>query len=117
MIPLTDYLCRRYKLTTAQLVDLMQNEQEKLYEMLRGQPLYTGHTSRRDALPLASLSSKPLSQIYVNTGNVETSLIQFLYSKFSIQIKHPEFHCLVFRNNMFDLDFYYPIEKVLINVK
>lgn len=114
---LTDYLNKNYNFTTAQWEKFFQNDRNRLGDLLNGMPIFTGHSERHDPLLYETISLKPVREIRVNCGGVETSMEQFLYSKFGLSIQKPNYCCLVNRNGPLGLDSYYPLEFVYVDKK
>lgn len=117
MMLLMEYFRQKFGFTSAQWDQFVKNEGKRLENLLDGLPIYTGHTERRDPLHFDSISLKPASEIRVNGGGVESSLEQFIYSKFSVLIKNSNYCCLVSRSGNLGLDSYYPLELVYVDKK
>lgn len=117
MLLLIDYLRKQLKMTAAQLDEFIQNERERLKQLLLGLPLYTGHAEEHAHLIFDNLSRKAAGKLNVNHGGVETSLEQFLYSKYGLFLRKPDYPCLVYRVGFFGLDHYYPLEFIYTDTK
>jgi hypothetical protein len=117
MLFLTDYLRKQLKISISQLDELVQNDHERLRNMLQGLPLFTGHEEKPQHLAFDGISQKPLREIHVNNGGVETSMEQFLYSKYGLTVRKPDYPCLIHRTGIFGLDSYYPLEFIYTETK
>jgi hypothetical protein len=112
MMLLLDYLRRQLKMTAAQLEDFVQSEHERLKNLLLGLPIYTGHNEERLHLICDGISKKSVRELRVNDGGIETTMEQFLYSKYGLLLRKPCFPCLIHRAGIFGLDAYYPLECI-----
>jgi hypothetical protein len=117
MQPLVPYLRNNFKWSPAEVEKFLKNDFAKLKTMLEGEPIYTGHSERHDPLLLEEITVCGAEDIRVNTGSMESSLPQFVYSRYGILLKQPKLPCLIQRSNVFSLDVYYPLELVLIDRK
>lgn len=116
-MPLLDWLEKKLNLDASQLEDYLKNEVESVEKLLTSLPIYSNHTSKRDPLSFDGISCCPLSEIKINSGGVECTLVQFLYCKYGLVVKNTNYPCLIQRNSLLGIDSYYPLNFILVDRK